>query len=308
MFLCCGEALYDLFQDQTDGRFDARLGGSPLNVAIGLARLGHKSAFLGAIGKDFLAEKMRQRLRDEGVDIYPGQQSDAPTPLALISVRDDGVPFYSFHGLDNPAPFEVPSLLPPSIKAIHVGSVGVAFGPSAMPLLRLLQKEQGKLFIAYDPNLRPTIVSDASLWRAPVEAIAACADMIKISKEDLEFLSPGLSSEALAERWLAGRARLVVVTDGPAGAQAFSRTQRADLPAPRATVIDTVGAGDAFQSALLAACAEHDALSSAGLEALSAESLTQIINFAIRAGSLTCTRSGAAMPTRAEMREKEVLF
>ena len=302
MFLCCGEALYDLFQDQTDGRFDARLGGSPLNVAIGLARLGHRSAFLGAIGKDFLAEKMRQRLLEEGVDIYPGQEADAPTPLALISLRDDGVPLYSFHGLGNPAPFEVPSQLPASIKAIHVGSVGVAFGPSAAPILQLLQKEQGKRFIAYDPNLRPAIVPDASLWRAPVEAIAACADMIKISKEDLEFLSPGLRPEALAEMWLAGRARLVVVTDGPAGAQAFSRTQYAKLPAPRATVIDTVGAGDAFQSALLAACAEHEALSSAGLEALSVESLKQIIDFAIRAGSLTCTRAGAAMPTRAEMR------
>jgi fructokinase len=302
MFLCCGEALYDLFQDQTDGRFDAHLGGSPLNVAIGLARLGHRSAFLGAIGRDFLAEKMRRRLQDEGVDVYPSQESGAPTPLALISVRDDGVPLYSFHGLANPAPFEVPNQLPPSIKAIHVGSVGVTFGPSAVPLLRLLQKEQGKRFIAYDPNLRPAVVPDASLWRAPVEAIAACADLIKISKEDLAFLSPGLSSEALAERWLAGQARLVVVTDGPAGAQAFSRTQRAELPAPRTPVIDTVGAGDAFQSALLAACAEHNALSGARLAALSAESLEQIIHFAIRAGSLACTRAGAAMPTRAEMR------
>ena len=303
MFLCVGEALYDLIQQGPDLHFTGRLGGSPLNVAIGLARLGRPAAFLGSIGNDFLGEAMRASLVQEGVDITLATASDAPTSLALVTLRADGVPDYSFSGLGDGATYRVPATLHDTIRVIHVGSVGAAFGPSAPALLDLLRDQHARRLVCYDPNPRPSVMPDADAWRRRVAPIAACANLIKVSIEDLAFLYPGSSPEAVAERWLQGGAtRLVVVTDGAAGARAFTPSRVLECPGLNVVVADTVGAGDTFQAALLSGCAAHRALTGAALGALPVVALERILSFAVSAGALACTRLGAATPSRAELR------
>ncbi len=302
MFLCCGEALYDLLQQGPGLQFAAQLGGSPLNVAIGLARLGQRAAFLGSIGNDALGAAMRASLAAEGVDTTLATASCEVTSLALVTMRPDGVPDYAFYGLRDGAAYTVPGALPPSIRAIHAGSVGAAFGPSAPALLALLRAQRDVRLICYDPNPRPSIIPDAQAWRQRVEPIAACSDLIKVSTEDLAFLYPGEAPARVAARWLAGTARLVVVTDGPSGAAAFSQSRTTSCRGHGVVVADTIGAGDAFQAALLWACAAHDALTGRALATLSAAAIERILSVAVAASALACTQPGAAMPTRAALR------
>jgi fructokinase len=296
MFLSCGEAVIDLFA--TPGTFDlrAKLGGSPLNVAIGLARLGHQAGFLGCISHDTLGGTICSVLEQDGVDMSLVTRTKRPAALALVGLREDGVPDYGFYGLaDAPAPV-VPAVLPPGCRAIHVGSVGAALGESGVALEQLLRRERGARLLSYDPNVRLAVEPDVEVWRTRVMALAACADLVKVSAEDLEHL--GVSPREAARIWLGGATRLVVVTDGGRGAEAYTSTLHVAVAAPAVTVVDTVGAGDSFQAALLAACADRETLSADALDRLDAKQLTEILTFAVQAAALTCTRAGADLPRR----------
>ena len=296
MFLSCGEAVIDLFA--TPGTFDlrAKLGGSPLNVAIGLARLGYQAGFLGCVSRDTLGETICGVLTQEGVDISLVTRTSRPAALALVGLREDGVPDYGFYGLaDAPAPVP-PAILPAGCRVIHLGSVGAALGESGAALEGLLHRERGARLLSYDPNVRLAVEPDVAVWRMRVMALSACADVVKVSAEDLEHL--GVSPREAARIWLEGATRLVVVTDGGRGAEAFTRTLHVAVAAPAIDVVDTVGAGDSFQAALLAACADRGALSGMALDRLVADEIREILEFAVQAAALTCTRAGADLPRR----------
>ena len=307
MFVVCGESLIDVFADRetpTGMALDARVGGSPFNVAIGLARLAQPVSFLGAVSRDFLGDRLMRALREEGVQTASTVRVDARTTLGLVGTDAQGVPSYSFygeHGADRALQSDMISRLPAETQAIHVGSFAMVVEPIASTLRTLVGHERERALISYDPNIRLNVEPDVTRWRATLEWMLPRTDLLKISEEDLALLRPGIGREAFAADAVAHGVRLVVVTRGSEGAQGWTATQSAVVPAGAVPVVDTVGAGDSFQAALLTWLAEQGARSREALVGLEALRLRAAMEFAVRAASITCSRRGADLPRRAEI-------
>lgn len=307
MFLICGEALFDVFVTGSAGdalRLEAHPGGSPFNVAIGLARLGQPVAFLGGISPDLLGERLVAKLRAEGIDTTCLQRPAAPTTLGLVGLGDDGVPAYAFYGAgaaDRRLSAEALPAPSPAIRAIHLGSYATVVEPTAGALETLVRRERQRCLIAYDPNVRLNVEPDLATWHARVDTLAGLAHLIKISDEDVRLLYGELPPEVLAARWLAGGAKLVVITRGAAGASAWNARGCAETPGVPVALVDTVGAGDTFQAAMLAWLAEHACLAPAALAELAPAQLASLLAFAARAAAITCSRRGADLPRRTEI-------
>jgi fructokinase len=310
MILTCGDALFDVFANPSASgssiALDARVGGSPLNVAVALSRLGQPTAFLSKISTDPFGRRLTAYLESEGIDTDLIVRTAAPTTLAIVALDDKGVPTYSFYTSGTAdrslEVSELPTRLPDAVRAVHIGSYTTALEPTAASLEALVTRERPRRFISYDPNVRPSIVPDPDLWRRRVAALTAQAHLVKASIEDIQFLYPGAPVESVLRDWLARGAGIAVATMGEVGAMAVTRQGFAARVSARAVkVIDTVGAGDTFQAALLTWLAEHGNLSPDGLATLSADDLNALLTFAARAAAITCSRRGADMPRRSEV-------
>jgi fructokinase len=305
MFMVCGEALMDVFaagDTPTGTALDARVGGSPFNVAVGLARLAQPVAFFGAVSRGFLGERLMHALRDEGVNTHHVARIDAPTTISLVGLDANGVPSYSFYG-DHCADRQLmlQALPQTRIWALHVGSYTTVVEPIASTLRALVEREFGTTLIAYDPNIRLNVEPDLARWRDQLQWMLTRAHLLKVSEEDLDLLLPGTGVDAFAEQALAQGVKAVVVTRGGLGAKAWTAAVTAAVQRVAVEVIDTVGAGDTFQAALLTWLAEHGAMTPAALAALSAAELHDALRFASHAAAITCSRRGADMPRRAEL-------
>jgi len=307
MFLVCGEALFDLFAEATTDdslRFDGRIGGSPFNVAVGLARLGRPAALFTGLSTDFLGQRLAAALAKDGVATGFLLRKNVPTTLSLVGLAADGSPSYAFYGrgaADRSVEVgEIPQLTSET-GVIHFGSYSLVTPPTADAFAALADRETRRRLISLDPNVRLNVEPDLDVWRTRVQAMAARADLIKVSGEDLTAMYPGRSAQTVAERWLADGVRLVVVTSGADGAAGFTQRDRVAVAGERVQVVDTVGAGDSFQAALLCALDEVGRASRVGLEGLDAAMLRRCLAFAGRAAAITCTRRGADLPRRSEL-------
>ena len=261
MFLVCGEALFDLFLESEAGpaaaTYAARAGGSPFNVAIGLARLGQASGLLTGLSTDLLGQRLAQVLEAEGVSTAYAIPTDRPTTISLVGLDTHGVPAYQFYDNGSADTGVLEADLPalgPEISGLHFGSYSLAAAPVGGRLRGAGRGQRADGFISLDPNVRPTVEPDMDVWRERMEVLFPLADLVKISAEDLALLRPGTSAEALAADLTGQGARLVVVTDGGEAALGWTAGRRCMPRRSRrgSTVIDTVGAGDTFQAALLA--------------------------------------------------------
>lgn len=307
MYLVCGEALFDVFstgETETGLSLDARVGGSPFNVAIGLARMGLNSALCTGMAEDFFAERLRATLRREGVSDRYLVSSQGKTTLSTVGVADDGAANYVFYGESGAekqiTPADLPSL--EGIEVVHFGSYALASSPSGESFLKLAQKAkaQGAL-VSLDPNVRLNVVPDVALWRERINAFANHADLIKASDEDLQLLWPDEPFEQIAERWLAQGTAVVVVTQGSQGVTAYMEEGQQHVLAPEVAVVDTVGAGDTFQAALLTYLDEAEGQGRDKLHSLSSAGLRHMLKFAAQAAAITCQRRGADLPRRNEL-------
>ena len=167
MFVVCGEALMDVFAtgDTTAGvALDARVGGSPFNVAVCLARLGQPVAFFSAVSRGFLGERLMRALAAEGVDTSAVRRNDAPTTLGLVGLDVDGVPAYAFYGegcADRQLTPDALDELPQGVRAIHLGSYATVVEPIGSTLRALVEREHERTLIAYDPNIRLNVEPDS---------------------------------------------------------------------------------------------------------------------------------------------------
>jgi fructokinase len=271
---------------------------------VGLKRLGQPVAFMGGVSRGFLGERLLRALRDEGVDERCVQSLDAPTTLSLIGVDAAGAPSYSFYGAgcaDRLLPLAALDGLPPETQAIHFGSYAMVVGPTGATQCALAEREHTQRVIAYDPNVRLNVEPDLNCWRDTVAWMAARTHLLKVSDEDLGLLYPGVPHAELAAGWRAAGVAAVVVTRGGEGATGYTAGGEVPVAPVPVAVVDTVGAGDTFQAALLAGLAERDVLSPAALRALPNRFWGEVLGFAARAAAITCGRRGADLPRRHEV-------
>jgi fructokinase len=307
MFVVAGEALMDVFTGATTPTgmaLDARIGGSPLNVAFGLARMGQRVAFLGGISNGELGNRLADALRAEGVSLDAVHRSAAPTTISLIGVDAKGVPEYAFYGTgaaDRTLPLAALDRMPAGARALHVGSYTMVVGETAATQRALIERVRGQMVVSYDPNLRLNVEPDLAVWRATLEWMLPRTDVLKLSDEDLGLLYPGIDAAAFAADCLGKGAGLVALTRGGKGAFAWHASGICEVPPVVVDVIDTVGAGDTFQAALLARLDELGTLSPDGVRGMGAATLLDAMRFATQAAAITCSRRGADLPRRAEL-------
>jgi fructokinase len=321
MILVAGESLIDLILtspagggaaadgDGTDGGHAAAgsavlasPGGGPFNAARAIARLGQPVRFLGRFSDDPFGLMLRDQLVRDQVDLaLPGRVPE-PTALAIVALSGTGLPQYWFH-LAGTAAFVMDATsaagaLTAEVTALHIGSLGLVVEPMAAEVERLVAGLPDPVLLFLDPNWRPPAIPDPAAHRDRIRRLLARTDILKTSTEDLGFLMPGQAVPDAAAALLGWGARCVLITDGPGPVCAFTATGRLEVTVPPVTVVDTVGAGDAFGGGFLAWWAEHGlAREDLGRTGLLREALTA----AARVAALTCARPGADPPWRQDL-------
>ncbi len=306
MFVVCGEALWDLFGSESEQglAFDARIGGSPFNVAVGLARLDQPSALFTGLSTDRLGERLRKALEIEGVATELLVRSERPTTLSLVDVGPDGGPVYAFYGkgaADRAIEAGALPDLDTAVWGLHAGSYSLVVEPVGSALLALFEREADRRLLTLDPNVRLNVEPRVTLWRERVERFVRLAGVVKVSDEDLQLLYPDSDPIEIARRWRDLGPSLVIVTRGAQGAEALAAAGQVTISGRPVEVVDTVGAGDAFQAALITALALRNLKTRASLEALDGATIARILEYAAAAAALACARRGADLPRRDDL-------
>lgn len=299
-FVVVGESLVDIVVTR-DGAESHAVGGSPMNVAVGLARLDVPCTLLTQVGDDEHGRWVVDHVRGSGVELAESSVvAGGRTSTATARLDHANAAVYDFELTWDLRPQRLPEAC-----GLHVGSLGTVIRPGRDAVLDLVaQAAADELFVSYDPNIRPAFLVDADqAWRDLVGLAASCR-LVKLSDEDVRLLGPDRSVEETAGALLAGeRTELVVVTRGASGASAFGEGFMVDVATRPVEVVDTVGAGDSFMSALLAVLDGWELLrpGAGWLDALNEERVRVLLGAATAAAAVTCGRRGANPPTRQEL-------
>ncbi|UDL95945.1 carbohydrate kinase [Lichenihabitans sp. PAMC28606] len=307
LILVAGEALVDLIP-LTGSSYEAVLGGSPFNTAIGLGRLGVSTGYAGRVSTDSMGEAIVERLDASSVDLGFVVRAPQPSPLAFVTrgTETTGARYAFYLGstaYDGPSPF--PDKWPGHVGHLHIGSFSATEGSLGKASLQAFAQAAGVATTSYDPNIRPLVIAPPEQTVVAVEARVRLSTVVKVSDEDLLWLYSNREPHEVAATWATFGPRLVVLTRGGAGAIAFFDGDSVERLAPTITVVDTVGAGDSFMAALLAAMFDDGAIGRraiADTQAYRSNAVEGWVSFAIAAAAITCTRKGANPPTRDEMR------
>lgn len=308
--IVAGEALVDLSvaarSEAANGlAMTARAGGSPANVAVGLARLGVATSFAGRISNDPLGGFLRAHLERSCVDLTLCIDAPEPATIAIVGLDEAGAAAYSFH-VAGTADWQWSSDELPvneAGRAIHTGSLAIALEPGAQVLADWIATQRANdVFISLDPNVRRALLTDPPAYRRRLDALVAHSQLVKVSDEDLAALEPGVEPLELARAWAKRGPALVVVTHGAGGSTALTAAgEQVHCKAAPALLVDTVGAGDAFTAGLLTFLSEHDALTAGAVAVLERAAIDDALRFASLVAAVTCGRAGADPPWRSEL-------
>lgn len=307
-FATIGEMLVDftpLVDCGTTVGYRMHPGGSPRNVAVGLARCGARAEFVGAASTDVFGRFLIAHLEREGVGTRFLVRSPAPSTLAFVAAERDG-PSFSFYRTGVADTLLTVADLPPALDeldVLHFGSISLLAPPTSETVLALADRLHGRRLLSFDPNIRPSLIDDPDAYRRVLARAVRAADVVKLSEADLAWWMPGIASEEGAERLRAVGPALVVVTLGGRGCYARAPQCELRVPAPRVEIVDTVGAGDAFSSGLLLRLWERGLASRGALEQVDAAAVEDVLRFAAAAAALTCTKAGADPPRRSEIEQ-----
>lgn len=305
MIVVAGEALIDLVPQEAEGGAAAglpalapRLGGGPYNTAVALGRLGSPVAFCSRVSRDAFGEALLDGLRAAGVDVSYVQRGPEPTTLAVASVGADGSAGYAFY-VEGTADrlFSAPDQLPDGVRAMSFGTCSLVLEPGASAYEELLRRAAARgVFTALDPNVRAGLIPDADAYRARFTSWLPSVSLLKLSQDDADWLG------GTPREWLTAGPSAVVVTHGGDGLSLYTRDgTEVRVPGEPVDVVDTIGAGDTVNAALLHGLAARDALSAEALAALDEDGWTAVLRFAARAAAVTCSRAGAEPPYAAEL-------
>jgi fructokinase len=307
MLLSCGDALVDFLPvASVDGR-DAAVpvaGGSCLNIAVGMARLGAPAGFVGGISTDLFGRIVADHALNSQVNLRYATRSAHQTTLAFVRYVG-GEPQYAFYDEATASrnwTYRTGSIPFDEIEAIHVGSTTLATEEGAAQALAMIGDAAGATTISFDPNCRPNLVSDKPRYIHQMDAFAAAADIVRMSDVDFEFLYGGSDYGERAKSLMAAGTSLVVVTRGIKGAQAWHRAAGpVRVEAPATDVVDTIGAGDSFQAALLFALRAIGRIKRGALAEMNAGELDRALSFASACAAVTCSRAGADPPRQSDV-------
>ncbi|MDQ0821280.1 fructokinase [Arthrobacter sp. V1I7] len=299
-----GESLVDIISDfHRPSAIQVHPGGSPLNVAVGAARLGLRTSLVTHYAEDRYGLLIEEHLQSNGVTVING--GTTPTSTALATLSADGAAVYDFS-----ITWEINGASLPALAAVeasthvHTGSIATVLPPGDQATLVLVEAAREHATISYDPNCRPAISPDAAAARQQAELFVAASDVVKASDEDLAWLYPERTPDETLAAWLALGPAIVALTRGASGPVILSRNGRVEMAAEPITVADTVGAGDSFMAGLISGLAQLEALGANGrqrLRTLTPDQLHALAAYANRAAAITCTRQGANPPLSAEL-------
>lgn len=287
--LVIGEALIDMVV-HPGGTLPPteHVGGSPANVAMGLARLGHDVELATHLGLDARGERVRDALGREGVQFSSGSFQAARTSVARAIIGSGGAAKYAF---DIDWRFSAPATQP---ALVHTGSIALFLEPGGFSVAQYLEQLPPSVIVTLDPNVRPPLMPDHAAAVQRFVRVASRAHLVKLSDEDAAWLFPGDSPSDVATRILSYGPRIVVVTLGAAGAVAVTPERSYTVPAVPVTVVDTISAGDSFMAALASSLLAH------GVEGAVTQ-LDAVLARAARAAAIAVSQSGANPPFRAEL-------
>jgi fructokinase len=295
--LVIGEALIDIVE--RDGQIIGEyVGGSPLNVAIGLARLGHGVDFLTHVGDDPRGRRIIDYVKQSGAELVPGSMTADHTPTAVATLDASGSAQYVFE-----IEWELagtPEVAPPLVA--HTGSIATVLEPGCRAVAALLDAYHLSATLTFDPNVRPALIEDQEQGRTRIDRLVERCDVVKASDEDMRWIDPNRTPEQVAQTWLALGPSIVAVTMGERGAFAMCAAGTARVRARPVDVVDTVGAGDAFMTGLIDALWLLGLLGAdkrAELRRISVDTLTGVLKTAALSSALTVARAGADLPDRA---------
>ncbi len=298
MIIVAGEALIDVVVDH-DGDSSETPGGSPLNVAVGLARLDVPTTLVSQVGHDERGGLVVQHVTGSGSEIVALPTTSGRTSVATAHLDASGAARYDFD-----LEWSLPRQELPPCLALHVGSLGTLLEPGRESVLDLVEQACARdTFVSYDANLRESFVDDRDRVRVQVVELGARCSLVKLSDEDAELLAPDSDPEDVARTLLQGeRTRIVILTRGPDGATAFTANGEIHASTRQIEVVDTVGAGDAFMAATLAQLWDLDALSRSGPGLPLAEAdVARLVRGAMEVAAVTCERRGANPPRRRDL-------
>jgi len=301
MIVVAGEALIDILV-RPDGRLAAVRGGGPYNTARTIGRLGGEVAFLGVLSSDRFGRWLHETLALDGVDRSMTRETEAPTTLAIAEIDEYGRATYRFHTAETSAPEltldAVLAALATRPAAVHLGTLGLVLEPMASALAMGIAGVDPNTLVMLDPNSRPRVMHDRSRWLDRVRAVMTRADIVKVSTDDLLYLSPATEASDAARALLDLGPTVVVLTDGPAAVRVLTRNAEFEVPVPAVVVADTVGAGDAFGGGFLAHWIERGR----GRHELSnPDALRDTVAYAVAVAGATCRRPGADPPWRTDL-------
>lgn len=301
MILCCGEALIDMLpRKDADGAelYQPFNGGSVFNTAVALGRLGTPTGFFAGISTDFFGDSLTEGLKNAGVSTKYIRAKDLHTTLALVKLTD-GHARYSFIDEGSAGRMlekrDIPKL-PKSIAALHFGSISLIPEPSGGTYETLLKKASNSHVISLDPNIRPTVIKDKKKHLARLKRLIAKADLVKISDEDVAYMTGKQDFAKSAKAWLKLGAKIVAITRGGVGVEVFTKKHALSLPAPKVKVADTVGAGDTFTAGFLTYLHRNALLSKKAMASIEATQLMHAAEFAMECAAVTVSRPGANPP------------
>jgi fructokinase len=293
----CGEVVIDLIPDGTERK--AVVGGGPANTAKALSKLGISTQFIDGISTDKYGQMALSELQKDGVLLDFVKFSDKPTCLAIVSLNSKGGATYEFV-IDNTATFDFshswlpdPMNIKPSL--LHIGTLVTAIEPAATVLFEWANKVAKVAPIVFDPNIRPAVMNNRGEYVKQVERWVSISNAVKVSDDDIYWLYPGQDLDKVAKRWLGMGPKLIVVTFGDKGLAGYRENSKISVDAKKVVVADTVGAGDTVGAILVEAIIED------GLDKLTDERLSMMLDRAAKAAAITVSRSGALPPGRDEI-------
>ena len=293
----CGEVVIDLIPDGTERK--AVVGGGPANTAKALSKLGITTQFIDGISTDKYGQMALKELEKDGVLLDFVKFSDKPTCLAIVTLNLKGGATYEFV-IDDTATFDfshtwLPDAADKKPLLLHIGTLVTAIEPAASVLFEWAKKVSQVAPIVFDPNIRPAVMSDRQQYVKQVERWVSISNAVKVSDDDIYWLYPGQDLDKVTKRWLEMGPELIVVTFGDKGLAGYRENSKISVDAKKVVVADTVGAGDTVGAILVEAIIED------GLDKLTNERLSLMLDRAARAAAITVSRTGALPPGRDEI-------